>query len=70
MASEPRGQVLRVRSRLNGMSTLQLDNGPFRTVTLHTRTEDLAGLMGEDLSAIVEHLMTRKPGHFRRKGSK
>jgi hypothetical protein len=70
MASEPRGQVLKVRSRLDGMSTVQVDNGPFQTVTLHTRTEDLGALVTADLPALVEHLMTRKPGHFWKKAGK
>jgi hypothetical protein len=67
MGSNPRGQILRVRSRLDGMSAVQLDNGPFRKITIHTRTEDLGVLMGHDMTALVEHLMTRKPGHFRKK---
>ena len=70
MASDPRGRVLQVKTHLSGMSQVVLDNGPFRTVTIHTRTEDLGGLVTADLAAIREHLMTRKPGHFRKKGTK
>lgn len=64
---DPKGRILKVSSRLDGLSTVVVDNGPFRTVSIHTRTEDLAQLTSEDTAALVEHLMTRKAGHFRTK---
>jgi hypothetical protein len=67
MATDPRGQRLKISSNLSGMSQVVLDNGPFRTITVHTRTEDLGALLGVDGAELVEHLMTRKPGHFRQK---
>lgn len=70
MATNPKGRVLKVRSRLDGTSAVTLDNGPFRTITIHTHTENLGVLTSEDTAALVEHLMTRKPGHFRTKGAK
>lgn len=68
--SEPLGQVLQIRSRLSGMSAVKLDNGPFETLTIHTRTEELGNLLAEDQRALREHLMSRKPGHFRTKARK
>lgn len=52
------------------MSTVLVDNGPFHTVSIHCRTEDLVQLTSADTAALVEHLMTRKTGHFRRKEGK
>lgn len=49
------------------MSTVLVDNGPFNTVSIHCRTEDLVQLTSEDTVALIEHLMTRKAGHFRTK---
>lgn len=70
MASSPLAQVLQVRSNLSGMSKVTLDNGPFKTLTLHCRTEELGPLMAEDMAALREHLLTRKRGHFRAKRTK
>jgi hypothetical protein len=69
-SKNPRGQVLRVSSRLDGLSTVLVDNGPFSTISIHCRTEDLVQLTQEDTAALVSHLMTRKPGHFRTKPGK
>lgn len=65
-----RGRVLQVKQQLSGMSQVVVDNGPFRTLTLHTRTEDLSELLAADPQMLLEHFMTRKPGHFRRKSGK
>jgi hypothetical protein len=63
----PEGQVLKVRNHNSGLSTVELDNGVPHTITIVSRTEDLHILLGTDLADVREHLMTRKPGHFRRK---
>lgn len=66
----PLGQVLKISSKLNGMTQVKLDNGPFQMITLHCRTEGLADLMSADLRAVQAHLMSRRPGRFRTKGTK
>lgn len=63
----PRGTVLKVDKGQSGWSQVEIDNGPFRTITLHTVAESLGDLLESDTRAIMEHLMTRKKGHFRRK---
>lgn len=65
----PEGKILKVKQAPDGLSTVQLDNGIPHTITILTRTEELGGLLGSDLADIREHLMTRKPGHFRRKAA-
>lgn len=62
---ELRGRVLEVKSQLSGHSTVKLDNGPVKTITLVCHTETLGDLLGADTKVLWEHLMTRKPGHFR-----
>jgi len=68
--SSPKGQILKVSSNLDGMSRVVVDNGPFSVLTLHCRTEDLGDLLEADVAALRNHLMTRKPGHFRIKPGK
>jgi hypothetical protein len=63
----PEGQILKVSNQWDGLSSVRLDNGIPHTLTLITRTEVLADLLGTDLAEIRAHLMTRQPGHFRRK---
>lgn len=67
---ELRGRVLKVQSQASGHSVVQLDNGPFRTISLVCHTETLSDLLASDGAELWEHLMTRKPGHFRRKPSR
>jgi hypothetical protein len=66
-SKSPLGQVLKVKQNLDGMSRVQIDNGATSTINIICHTEGLESLLQEDLAAIREHLMTRKPGHFRRK---
>jgi hypothetical protein len=66
-ASDPRGNLLMVNRRLDGHSSVVIDNGPFRTITLLCRTEDLGALLDADTRLIQNHLMSRKPGRIRRK---
>jgi hypothetical protein len=63
----PEGQPLQVKHNMDGLTQVKLDNGVPHAITILTRTEDFPALMGSDLAAIREHLMTRKPGHFRSK---
>ena len=64
---DPRGRVLRVQSRPDGMSSVVLDNGISNTITIHVFTEDLHNILDSDTHAIWEHMNTRKSGHFRKK---
>lgn len=64
----PEGRILKVKRALDGLSSVQLDNGIPHTITIVTRTEVLHELLGTDLADIRAHLMSRQPGHFRRKG--
>lgn len=63
----PKGQILRTLYHNDGHSTLVLDNGPARTVQILTRTEQLHELLGVKGSDLIEHITTRRPGHFRTK---
>lgn len=63
----PEGRILKVKQALDGLSSVQLDSNLPHTITILTRTEDLGGLLGTDLADIRTHLLTRRPGHFRRK---
>jgi hypothetical protein len=63
----PLGQVIKFRHLPDGTSRVVLDNGPVSTITITCHAEQFPDLMASDLSAIREHLMTRKPGHFRKK---
>jgi len=63
----PEGQVLKVSHHPDGLSQVKLDSGIPHTITIVTRSEDLGALLGTDLAAIRAHLLTRQPGHFRRK---
>ena len=65
--NDPRGRVLKVSPRLDGMTSVVLDNGISNTITVHVFTEDLEQLMAANPRAIWEHIVTRKPGHFRKK---
>jgi hypothetical protein len=62
-----RGNVLQQQNYPDGTSRVVIDNGPASTITIHCRAEQLHGLLGTDLHDVVAHLMTRAPGHFRRK---
>jgi hypothetical protein len=64
---EPLGRVLKVRQDLSPLSQVILDNGPTGTITILSRPDQLPGLLDSDLAAIHEHLLTRKPGRFRKK---
>jgi hypothetical protein len=63
----PEGQILKVQNHNSGLSTVQLDNGVPHTITIVSRTEVLHELLATDLADIRAHLMTRQPGHFRKK---
>jgi hypothetical protein len=62
-----RGRVLKVQNRPDGMSSVVLDNGISNTITVHVFTEDLHNLLNSDTRGLWEHIVTRKPGHFRKK---
>ena len=64
---DPRGNLLSFRHQMDGTSRVVLDNGPFRTITIHCHTDQLQDLLASDLKAIRAHLMTRAPDHFRKK---
>jgi len=64
---DPRGQILETKHYLDGTTRLKIDNGVVNTITIHCYTEQLPDLLGADMQDIVAHLMTRAPGHFRRK---
>jgi hypothetical protein len=64
---DPRGRILEIKKLLDGTSRVKLDNGPFSTITIHTHTEDLETLLTQDFTKLRVHLMTRGPGHFRKK---
>jgi len=66
----PRGRVLKVKVNPDGTSRVVLDNGPFNTITIHCQTVTLYDLLSSDLKLIRAHLMTRHPGHFRKKKGK
>jgi len=67
---DPRGNLLKVEKQLSGHTRVVLDNGPFRTISILARTEDLSSLLDTGTEVLWEHLMTRKPGHFRKKNGK
>lgn len=61
----PKGRILTTTYSVDGHSTLALDNGPFRQVRILCRTETLADLLSVEGADLVDHVTTRKPGHFR-----
>ena len=65
--SKPEGNILAITANVNGTHTIKIDNGPTKVISIVTNSELLGDLLSADLAAIREHLMTRKPGHFRRK---
>ncbi len=65
---DPRGNLLKVKHLMSGHTKVTIDNGPFSTITVVTPTELLSDLLDTGTDQIREHLMTRKPGHFRKKG--
>lgn len=67
---DPKGRVLKVTHHKDGTSRVVLDNGVVSTVTLVTHSEDLPVLLGQDMRAIREHLLTRRKGHFRSKSAR
>jgi hypothetical protein len=62
---EPLGKLLKITPHMDGTHTVILDNGPVSTLTIVTLSADLAELLGTDLSTVRDHLMTRRPNHFR-----
>lgn len=62
-----KGRILKVTPHINGTHSVKVDNGPVRTINIITRSDQLPGLLAADMAAIVDHMMTRRPGHFRRK---
>jgi hypothetical protein len=68
-AQDPTGRILKITPTLAGTHHVQIDNGPVHTITVVCHSEDLPALLGTDLKAIRDHLMTRRPGHFRKKGA-
>lgn len=66
---DQKGTILKVKPHTNGTHSVVLDNGPVRTISIITRSDQLPELLASDTKAIREHLMTRKPGHFRKKGT-
>jgi len=68
--SDPRGRVLQIKVNPDGTSRVVLDNGPVKTITIHCQTVTLHDLLSSDLKLIRAHLMTRHPGHFRKKKGK
>ena len=65
----PKGRVLATSFSLDGHSTVELDNGPYLRARILCRTETLADLLAIQGSEIIDHITTRKPGHFRGKRS-
>jgi hypothetical protein len=65
--NDPRGRVLKVTRNLDGYSQVKVDNGPVKTITIHCLTEQLGDLLSTDMDKLRTHLLTRQPGHFRRK---
>jgi hypothetical protein len=65
--SRHRGRVLKVSRRNTGMSQVVLDNGPFRTITLHCHTETLGDLLDAGSKELWTHLMVRGSDRFRKK---
>ena len=66
-SKDPRGNLLRVERKLDGYTRVALDNGPASVINLMVPTESLDDLLSTDLRRVWEHVMTRKPGHFRKK---
>ena len=64
---DPRGNLLAVSRHLDGYSRVKLDNGPASVINLLVPTELVDDLLSTDLRQVWEHVMTRKPGHFRKK---
>jgi hypothetical protein len=62
---EPLGRVLKVKRDTSALSQVILDNGLIGTITILSRPDQLPALLNSDLVAIHEHLLSRKPGHFR-----
>jgi hypothetical protein len=62
-----KGTVLSLTPHLDGTSLIKLDNGPARTINIVTLSSAVSDLLNADTKLIREHLMTRRPGHFRRK---
>lgn len=65
-----KGSLLSVTHHPDGTSLVKLDNGPTMVINIITLGSDLPTLLNTDLKEIQEHLMTRRPGHFRKKRGK
>lgn len=63
----PEGNLLKVMPDNQGHHIVTLDNGPTTVMRIMTNSYQLGDLLGSDLAEIRAHLMSRKPGHFRRK---
>lgn len=61
----PLGNILKTTHNMDGTSQVRIDNGPTHTITIVTHTELLGDLTATDMRSIRDHLMSRKPGHFR-----
>jgi len=62
-----KGQILRVSKKLNGMTAIVADNGPFQTATFHCRTEDYADALEAGIAEMLALVSRRDPARFRRK---
>jgi hypothetical protein len=67
---DPKGRLLKTAHHVDGTSMAVLDNGATSTITIMCHSETLPDLLASDLAAIQAHLMTRAPGHFRKKRAK
>lgn len=66
-SQDPKGKILKVTHHNDGTSRVVLDNGVVNTITIVTHSETLPELLGIDMRAIREHLLTRRPGHYRKR---
>ncbi len=63
----PRGRILKISHNLDGTSQVTIDNGADKTITLVCNSETLQDLLAADTRKLHAHVMTRVPGHFRKK---
>ncbi len=61
------GRILKVVKDTGSLSKVVVDNGVTHTITILSRPDQLPDLLASDMDAIREHLVTRKPGRFRKK---
>jgi hypothetical protein len=65
--SSPLGQILSIKNLSDGTTRVKIDNGIVNTITITCHAEQLQDLLATDMKELRDHMMTRKPGHFRRK---